>query len=95
MNPSISSRAIDSCAFVIFGGNGDLTWRKLVPSLFNLHLDKALPEKMAIIAVDRAEIDDAALHKRLRDGAKKFARCVQPAGVEKLRRAHQLFSWRF
>jgi glucose-6-phosphate 1-dehydrogenase len=45
---------------VIFGGNGDLTWRKLVPSLFNLHLDKALPEKMAIIAVDRAEIDDAA-----------------------------------
>lgn len=65
MNPSISSLAIDSCAFVIFGGNGDLAWRELVPSLFNLHLDKALP-KMAIIAVDRAEIDDAALHKRLR-----------------------------
>jgi glucose-6-phosphate 1-dehydrogenase len=56
--------------FVIFGGGGDLAWRKLAPSLFNLHLDKSLPEKMAIIAVDRADMDDAALRKRLRDGGK-------------------------
>ena len=35
---------------VIFGGDGDLAWRKLVPSLFNLHIEKSLPEKMAIIA---------------------------------------------
>jgi glucose-6-phosphate 1-dehydrogenase len=36
----------DPCAFVVFGGGGDLAWRKLVPSLFNLHLDKGLPEKI-------------------------------------------------
>jgi glucose-6-phosphate 1-dehydrogenase len=57
-----------------FGGNGDLAWRKLVPSLFSLHIDKSLPEKMAIIAVDRPDIDDATLRKRLRVGVKKFAR---------------------
>jgi len=78
MNASTTSRPADSCALVIFGGNGDLAWRKLVPSLFNLHIDKSLPEKMAIIAVDRADIDDAALRKRFRDGVKKFARSGKP-----------------
>ena len=78
MNASKTSRPADSCALVIFGGNGDLAWRKLVPSLFNLHIDKSLPKQMAIIAVDRADIDDAALRKRLRAGVKKFARAGKP-----------------
>jgi glucose-6-phosphate 1-dehydrogenase len=30
---------ISPTIFVIFGGAGDLTWRKLVPSLFDLHRD--------------------------------------------------------
>jgi glucose-6-phosphate 1-dehydrogenase len=64
--------------FVVFGGGGDLAWRKLVPSLFNLHLDKVLPEKMTIIAVDRADLDDATLRKRLSDGVKRFARAGKP-----------------
>jgi glucose-6-phosphate 1-dehydrogenase len=78
MKTSTISRPADSCALVIFGGNGDLAWRKLVPSLFNLHIDKSLPKQMAIIAVDRADIDDAALRKRLRVGVKKFARAGKP-----------------
>ena len=35
---------------VIFGGRGDLTWRKLVPALFNLQLDKSLPQPFALHA---------------------------------------------
>ncbi len=31
--------------FAIFGGDGDLAWRKLVPALFNLFLDGQLPEE--------------------------------------------------
>jgi Glucose-6-phosphate dehydrogenase, NAD binding domain/Glucose-6-phosphate dehydrogenase, C-terminal domain len=78
-NPSAPvAGACNSCALVIFGGTGDLAWRKLVPSLFNLYVDKTLPEKMAIIAVDRADIDNAALRKRLRGGVKKFARAGKP-----------------
>jgi glucose-6-phosphate 1-dehydrogenase len=95
MKTSTISRPADSCALVIFGGNGDLAWRKLVPSLFNLHIDKSLPEKMAIIAVDRADIDDAALRKRLRVGVKKFAANGQAARLAKLRSAPQLLSRRF
>jgi Glucose-6-phosphate dehydrogenase, NAD binding domain len=78
MKTSTISRPADSCAFVIFGGNGDLAWRKLVPSLFNLHINKSLPAKRAIIAVDRADINDAALRKRLRVGVKKIARAGKP-----------------
>jgi glucose-6-phosphate 1-dehydrogenase len=60
--------------FVIFGGGGDLTWRKLVPALFNLQLGRSLPEQTAIIAVDRAKLTDEALRKRLLDGVKRFGR---------------------
>jgi glucose-6-phosphate 1-dehydrogenase len=78
MKTSTILRPADSCALVIFGGNGDLTWRKFVPSLFDLYIDKSLPKQMAIIAVDRADIDDAALRKRLRAGVKEFARAGKP-----------------
>jgi glucose-6-phosphate 1-dehydrogenase len=59
---------------LIFGGAGDLTWRKLMPSLFALYRDGRLPRKFAIIVVDRASFRDAELHKRLLDGVKRFSR---------------------
>ena len=37
---------------VIFGGMGDLTWRKLAPALYNLLLDQQLPEHFAVIGLD-------------------------------------------
>ena len=42
---------IESTIFVIFGAAGDLAWRKLVPSLCNLHFDKYLAERLAIIGL--------------------------------------------
>jgi glucose-6-phosphate 1-dehydrogenase len=42
--------------FVIFGGGGDLSWRKLIPSLYNLFLDNKLPETFTLLVVDRNEI---------------------------------------
>ncbi len=59
---------------IIFGGGGDLTWRKLVPALFSLYLGKSLPEQVAIFAVDRANLTDTALRQRLHDGVKRFCR---------------------
>lgn len=55
-------------------GAGDLIWRKLVPSLFDLHQDGRMPKKFAIIAVDRAPFPDAELHKHFLDGVKRFSR---------------------
>lgn len=65
---------ISPTIFVIFGGAGDLTWRKLLPSLFDLHQAGRMPKKFAIIPVDRAQLRDADLHKRLLDGVKRFSR---------------------
>ena len=60
-------------AVIIFGGAGDLTWRKLIPSLFTLHLNRSLPDKFAIIGVDHAALSDASFRKRLHEGVRRFS----------------------
>src|SRR5262249_15376355 len=59
---------------VIFGGGGDLSWRKLIPALFNLFLDHWLPDQFHILGVDRLPMKDAEYHKHLREGADQFSR---------------------
>ncbi len=59
--------------FVIFGGGGDLAWRKLVPSLYYLHVNRSLLQQFAIIGVDRAPFSDVTLRKRLMDGVRQFS----------------------
>ncbi len=65
---------LEPTVFVIFGGAGDLTWRKLIPALFDLSQDRSLPESFAILAVDRIKLGDAALRRRLHDGVNQFSR---------------------
>ena len=65
---------LDPTIFVIFGGAGDLTWRKLIPALFDLSLDRSLPADFAIIAVDRIKLGDDALRRRLHEGVNRFSR---------------------
>ncbi len=60
--------------FVIFGGAGDLAWRKLVPALFDLACDRSMPAHFSILAVDRAPSTDEKLRRRLQDGVRKFSR---------------------
>jgi glucose-6-phosphate 1-dehydrogenase len=69
-----TSDRLEPNIFVIFGGAGDLTWRKLMPALFDLSQSHSIPEHFCIIAVDRVELSDDALRKRLHEGVKKFAR---------------------
>lgn len=59
---------------VIFGAGGDLTWRKLVPALYNLWRDEWLTRQIAIIGVDRRAIQDEEYRKHLREGVDKFSR---------------------
>jgi glucose-6-phosphate 1-dehydrogenase len=65
--------------FVIFGGAGDLTWRKLMPALFDLSQSHSIPAHFSIIAVDRVKLSKNALRKRLYDGVRKFARSGKTA----------------
>jgi glucose-6-phosphate 1-dehydrogenase len=59
---------------VIFGGGGDLTHRKLVPALFNLYLDQWLPERFAVIGIDRVAMSDDAFRQHMRQGVDEFSR---------------------
>jgi glucose-6-phosphate 1-dehydrogenase len=61
-------------AFVIFGGGGDLTWRKLVPALFNLSLDGQLSPEFEVIAVDAREMTSESFLVHLREGIDRFSR---------------------
>ena len=68
--------------FVIFGGAGDLTWRKIMPALFDLSQSHSIPVHFSIIAVDRVELSQDTLRKRLHEGIKKFARSGKTAVKE-------------
>jgi len=48
----------DSQLLVIFGASGDLTERKLIPALFELHLRKLLPDNLSILGAARTEYSD-------------------------------------
>jgi len=74
MSTMKSNDQLEPTVFVIFGGAGDLTWRKLVPALFDLSRDHSMPAQFAIIAVDRNKLGDNALRHRLHDGVNRFSR---------------------
>ncbi|MBW4054390.1 MAG: hypothetical protein HIU83_03105, partial [Proteobacteria bacterium] len=71
----------DSTVLVIFGGGGDLAWRKLVPALFNLHLDNLLPQRFAIVGIARTHRNDSEFRQHLREGVDLFSR-RKPANEE-------------
>ena len=60
---------------VIFGGLGDLTWRKLAPALYNLLLAQQLPEHFAVIGLDIKAGSADEFRLRLRDGVHAFCEC--------------------
>jgi glucose-6-phosphate 1-dehydrogenase len=69
-----ANEQLEPTVFVIFGGAGDLTWRKLVPALFDLSQNDSMPAHFSVIAVDRNNLSDDKLRRRLHDGVKKFSR---------------------
>src|SRR5438093_12493288 len=59
---------------VIFGGAGDLAHRKLLPALYNLHLDGLLPPRVAIVGVGRSDLDDNGYREFAKEGITRFSR---------------------
>jgi len=59
---------------VIFGGAGDLAHRKLLPALYNLHVDGLLPPRIAIAGTGRKSIGDEQYRAFAKDGVAKFSR---------------------
>src|ERR1039458_2177446 len=61
-------------ALVIFGATGDLTKRKLVPSLYALPIYSLLPEHFTVIGAARSELTEDQFRAAMRDAVTRFAR---------------------
>lgn len=57
---------------VIFGASGDLTWRKLIPALFNLVQKGKMPPEARFVGVARSEYTDETYRKHLEEKAKEI-----------------------
>jgi glucose-6-phosphate 1-dehydrogenase len=60
-------------SIVIFGASGDLTSRKLVPSLYRLYRKGRLPEETCIIGVARSPLSDDEFRGKLSDAVHEYA----------------------
>jgi glucose-6-phosphate 1-dehydrogenase len=63
-----------ACVVTIFGASGDLTKRKLIPALYNLALEKRLPERFSVVGYARSEMSDDAFRERMREAVGEFSR---------------------
>jgi glucose-6-phosphate 1-dehydrogenase len=64
-------RVADSAVVVIFGASGDLTKRKLMPALYNLHVHGLLPREIAVVGQARTAGDDTAFRTRMTDALRE------------------------
>jgi glucose-6-phosphate 1-dehydrogenase len=60
--------------FIIYGGSGDLCWRKIMPALFNLFLDGWMPDKFAIVGVGKTASPHDEYRAKLLEGVNQFSR---------------------
>ena len=66
----------DSCnptSIVIFGASGDLTWRKLIPALYNNYKKGRLSACAHVIGFARRPFSDAEFQEHLRSGVQQFS----------------------
>jgi glucose-6-phosphate 1-dehydrogenase len=65
-------RPVSPCAVVIFGANGDLTKRKLLPALYRLAYERRLPAGFAVLGVSRTPLSDVGFRDKMRAGVEEF-----------------------
>ena len=64
----------EDCVIVIFGANGDLARRKLLPALYHLHQVGLMPAAFRIVGSSRTELSDEEFQALARTAADSFGR---------------------
>src|SRR5579883_1061362 len=70
-------RTAPPVTMVIFGASGDLTRRKLLPALYNLALEHALPAEFTVVGVSRSQMSDDEFRRDMRKAVDEFSRSGQ------------------
>ena len=71
-DPLRFERRLAPVALVIFGANGDLTMRKLLPALYRLAYERRLPAGFAVIGNSRTALTDEAFRQKMYESVKQF-----------------------
>src|SRR5260221_5161884 len=75
LREGLSSRPLPQpCPVVIFGVSGDLTYRKLIPAIYNIAADGDLPAALSVVGFARREKTDASFRTELEEATGKFSR---------------------
>ncbi len=72
--PPLNRPLPEPCSLVIFGATGDLTHRKLIPALYHLSVENALPTNFKVIGFARRPKTDDSFCEELGVTTKKFSR---------------------
>jgi len=64
----------DPTIIVIFGASGDLTRRKLMPAIYNLFIERWMPEQFTVIGLGRTAMSKTVFRKYFKAGLEEFSR---------------------
>jgi len=67
---------MESLTFVLFGATGDLARRKIFPALYNLYIEKKMPQSISIIGLGRNEMSDGRFQQYVKQAILDFSRRV-------------------
>ncbi len=70
----LERQPVHPTSLVIFGATGDLAQRKLLPALYNLAHEGALPERFNLIGFSRSDKEHSDYGDLARDAIKRFSR---------------------
>ncbi|MFV0392090.1 MAG: glucose-6-phosphate dehydrogenase [Paludibacteraceae bacterium] len=84
----------ESQILIIFGVNGDLSRRKLLPAIFHLFVDKLLPEKFAIIGSGSDEKSENSFRKDVEKHLTEFAKDTVEKYPDNLEKFLNLFYYK-
>ena len=79
-----SKHNIKDQILIIFGASGDLTYRKLIPAVFDLYKQNSLPKNFAVVGVARSSFSDEEFRSKIKEGIKQFALGAKQTSEEEL-----------
>jgi glucose-6-phosphate 1-dehydrogenase len=81
---NIRKNPVEDQILVIFGSNGDLAKRKLLPAIFQLYADNLLPERFAVIGAGSQEKSEEVNREDVAGALHEFAKTFAEEAPEKL-----------
>ncbi len=71
-DPLRFERRVPECTVVIYGANGDLTKRKLLPALYRLMYERRLSPGFAVVGISRTPMSDDQFRDKMRESVRQF-----------------------